>query len=305
MRLEEDIKEYLQFCEEQKRLDKKTIKAYRIDLFQYATCVFDKEKAFEKAVFEGYLRGLHSKYGEKTVKRKIASIKAFAKYLIHYKEYEIVSFVNINTKFRESKKLPKVIELYNIRSLLANMYKRRRSLLSHNEINILMRDIAIIELLLGTGIRVSELCNLTLAEVDLISGVLKINGKGAKERILAISNKNLLYALKKYTNSVKNRYNESFFFQNRLGNKLSEQSVRFIIKKYTNLAGITQKITPHMFRHSFATLLLEQDVDIRYIQRMLGHSSISTTEIYTFVSSSKQREILLNKNPRNLLGNIS
>lgn len=81
--------------------------------------------------------------------------------------------------------------------------------------------------------------------------------------------------------------------------KLSDQSVRFIINHYAQLAGIDQHITPHMFRHSFATLLLEQDVDIRYIQRMLGHSSISTTEIYTHVSSTKQKDILTNKHPRN------
>ena len=81
--------------------------------------------------------------------------------------------------------------------------------------------------------------------------------------------------------------------------KLSDQSVRFMINHYAELAGISQHITPHMFRHSFATLLLEQDVDIRYIQRMLGHSSISTTEIYTHVSSTKQKDILVNKHPRN------
>ena len=83
--------------------------------------------------------------------------------------------------------------------------------------------------------------------------------------------------------------------------KLSDQSVRFIINHYAQLAGIDQHITPHMFRHSFATLLLEQDVDIRYIQRMLGHSSINTTEIYTHVSNTKQKDILVHKHPRNLM----
>ena len=90
-----------------------------------------------------------------------------------------------------------------------------------------------------------------------------------------------------------------YFFVNRLQHKLSDQSVRFMINHYAELAGISQHITPHMFRHSFATLLLEQDVDIRYIQRMLGHSSISTTEIYTHVSNSKQKDILVHKHPRN------
>lgn len=92
-----------------------------------------------------------------------------------------------------------------------------------------------------------------------------------------------------------------YFFINRLKHKLSDQSVRFMINRYAELAGISQHITPHMFRHSFATLMLEQDVDIRYIQQMLGHSSISTTEIYTHVSNSKQKDILLHKHPRNLI----
>lgn len=91
------------------------------------------------------------------------------------------------------------------------------------------------------------------------------------------------------------------FFVNRLGQKLSNKSVLYILNHYAKLANIEQHLTPHMFRHSFATLLLEQDVDIRYIQRMLGHSSISTTEIYTHVSNVKQKDILFNKHPRNLM----
>lgn len=91
----------------------------------------------------------------------------------------------------------------------------------------------------------------------------------------------------------------SWFFLNRLGNRLSSQSVRFMINKYCQAAGIQLHITPHMFRHSFATLLLEEDVDIRYIQQLLGHSSIITTQIYTHVTSKKQKDILTAKHPRN------
>ncbi len=93
--------------------------------------------------------------------------------------------------------------------------------------------------------------------------------------------------------------NTGYFFVNRLQHRLSEQSVRFMINKYVSIAGLSSHITPHMFRHSFATLLLEEDVDIRYIQQLLGHSSIITTQIYTHVASKKQRDILTTKHPRN------
>lgn len=99
--------------------------------------------------------------------------------------------------------------------------------------------------------------------------------------------------------SKNNLYNNSFSSLSGLGNRLSEQSVRNIISDYANRAGISLHITPHMFRHSFATLLLEEDVDIRYIQQMLGHSSITTTQIYTHISLNKQKDILKSKHPRN------
>ena len=120
------------------------------------------------------------------------------------------------------------------------------------------------------------------------------------ERIIQLGNQEVISALVLYQETFKKDIEIcGYFFVNRLHHKLSDQSVRFMINHYAELAGISQHITPHMFRHSFATLLLEQDVDIRYIQRMLGHSSISTTEIYTHVSSTKQKDILTNKHPRN------
>lgn len=127
-----------------------------------------------------------------------------------------------------------------------------------------------------------------------------VYGKGSKERIVQIENADVLAALKRYKQIKKVGMNDcEFFFVNRLGNRLSEQSVRFMIRKYAIQAGIESKITPHMFRHTFATLLLEEDVDIRYIQQLLGHSSIQTTQIYTHVSLNKQKSILIAKHPRN------
>ena len=150
--------------------------------------------------------------------------------------------------------------------------------------------------------RISELCTLTTEQIDFNDYIIKIYGKGSKERLIQICNQNVQTLLKKYRESFEFEIaNNNFFFINRLGNRLSEQSVRNMITNYAIGAEVPLHITPHMFRHSFATLLLEEDVDIRYIQQMLGHSSITTTQIYTHTSINKQKNILSSKHPRNKL----
>jgi integrase/recombinase XerD len=157
-----------------------------------------------------------------------------------------------------------------------------------------------LELLFVTGLRVSELCSLNADYINLGNGSILIMGKGAKERVLQIGNPEVLSILRRYAEENAVRIRETgCFFINRLSSRISEQSVRFLIKRLCSKANVEQNITPHMFRHSFATLLLEEDVDIRYIQRMLGHSSILTTQIYTQVTVEKQRQILATKHPRN------
>ena len=157
-----------------------------------------------------------------------------------------------------------------------------------------------IELLFATGMRISELCNLKYQDIDMENHSILIWGKGAKERMIQIGNLDVISAITSYINEFQKEITKSgWLFINRLGHRLSEQSVRFMINKYVDMAEISMHITPHMFRHSFATLLLEADVDIRYIQKMLGHSSITTTEIYTSVSMHKQKAILTEKHPRN------
>lgn len=136
--------------------------------------------------------------------------------------------------------------------------------------------------------------------IDLENHTLKIFGKGSKERIIQIENPDVLKALSNYFAAFQDDIScAGFFFVNKLKHRLSEQSVRAMINRYVTSIGYERHITPHMFRHSFATLLLEEDVDIRYIQRILGHSSITTTQIYTHVAMAKQKEILSVKHPRN------
>ena len=147
--------------------------------------------------------------------------------------------------------------------------------------------------------RISELCALKVNDVNLYDKNVLIYGKGAKERRIQIGNDDVVRALEEYRKAFEESTQKcGHFFVNQTGRPLSDQSVRRMINKYTALAAIEQHITPHMFRHTFATSLLEADVDIRYIQEMLGHSSINVTEIYTHVAMAKQRDILSTKHPR-------
>ena len=211
-------------------------------------------------------------------------------------------FAKLDIRFREAKLLPKTIPFHSIQTFLSTLYAQKEEAKSQYQLRCCIRDIAVIELLFATGVRISELCSLKPSDIDLKSSNILIYGKGSKERILQIGNPEVISALNTYQEAFQKDIEIcGYFFVNRLGHKLSDQSVRFMISRYAGLAGLSQHITPHMFRHSFATLLLEQDVDIRYIQKMLGHSSISTTEIYTHVSNTKQKDILMHKHPRNLM----
>ena len=296
------ITEYLEYCECRKHLNIKTLKAYRIDLKQYEVFCSNTADFTSKDTVDLFITDLHKQYRPKTVKRKIASLKAF----FHYMEYKEIIYENpfakLDIRFREAKILPKTISFHSIQAFLASLYAQKDQAQTNYQLQCCIRDIAVIELLFATGMRISELCSLKPSDIDLTSNNILIYGKGSKERILQLGNPDVIAALKTYQEIFRQNIDACrFFFVNRLGHRLSEQSVRFMINRHAVNAGISQHITPHMFRHSFATLLLEQDVDIRYIQKILGHSSISTTEIYTHVSNTKQKDILVNKHPRNLM----
>ena len=299
--LNQITEKYLSFCSNRKNLDCKTIKSYRIDLRQYKEFVFiHKIKWNEKSSIEKYIDNLHIQYKPKSVKRKISSIKALFHYLEIEEIIELNPFHKIQIKYKEPFILPKTISIKNIEIIFNYAYEQyKRSTTSYSQI-VALRNVLILELLFATGMRISELCSLKPNQFDFNDYIIKIYGKGSKERLIQICNENVRRLIDKYRLSMKIESN-SFFFINRLNKRLSEQSVRYMISKYAESAQITNHITPHMFRHSFATLLLEEDVDIRYIQQMLGHSSITTTQIYTHTSIEKQRSILTDKHPRNKL----
>lgn len=300
MNLQENITNYLEYCHYKKRLNDKTLKAYRIDLTQFSNLLsVDSIPLITSEILESYISTLHQTYKPKTAKRKIASLKAFFHYLEFKDIIQINPFNKIQVKFREPIILPKTIPLHTIEIFLSTMYNQRSHAKTKSEENKLLRNIAVIELLFSTGMRISELCTLRPEDVNLYDCIILIHGKGAKERRIQIGNPNVVSILKEYQTTFYNEIKASgYFFVNQLTHRLSEQSVRGIINKYTALANIDMHITPHMFRHSFATYLLEADVDIRYIQEMLGHSSINITEIYTHVAMAKQRDILTTKHPR-------
>ncbi len=299
--MDEAIQEYLYFCTNQRRLDEKTIRAYANDLLQFKAFCQEESLMVPRKTLESYVIGLHQRYKQKTVKRKIASLKAFYNYLEMEEKIEANPLRRIRMDFREEKVLPRTIPAVQVERLLKFMYSLQndKDLTPWQRKNV-ERDLAVVELLFATGLRISELCHLIPDRVDLEQGILCIRGKGSKERYIQIANTAVLHQMKKYrAHWSKEIQTEQFFYLNRYGKRYSEQSARKMIKKYARQAGICLNITPHMFRHTFATLLLEEDVDIRYIQKMLGHSSILTTQIYTEVASRKQMEILKTKHPRN------
>ena len=301
MDLKAKISTYLYVCKFQKELDDKTIRAYRADLEQFVTLIGGYENNLDKEKVSSYLIYLHSTYKQKTVKRKIASVKALFHYLEEEELIEVNPLYRVKTKFKEEITLPKIIPKNIIEQMLNHLYRKRASeKYSEWERELILRDIAVIETLFSTGLRISELCHLQSKYFDLKNGILCIRGKGGKERYLQIGSDDVLSMLNVYKKCFDEKIKEhGYFFINRYGKPLSEQSARRMIHKYANEIQADINITPHMFRHSFATYLMEEDVNIRYIQKMLGHASITTTQIYTFVTTEKEKEILRTRHPRN------
>ena len=295
------ITDFLFHCQYEKNLNEKTVYAYRSDLkmFErylsnlYPSVLFEQ---VSKEMLKTYLQHI-STYKPKTVKRKLASLKA----LFNYYDYEHDAFLNpfrkLHIRFKEPYVLPEVMTGNEVKAILKYLYKLRAGNPNTEDYTYKAqtRDIAVVELLFATGIRVSELCELHCGAVDLKQATVKVFGKGSKERVIQICSTEVVKILRQYQQLFAP---SAYFFINRLGNRLSAQSVRLLVRRCKEAAGLEKDITPHTFRHTFATLLLEEDVDIKYIQNLLGHSSITTTQIYTHVNMNKQKKILSAKHPR-------
>ena len=287
---------YLEFCQFRKELDKKTLKAYRIDLRQFFDICGNADPCRDE--IENYVTELHRRYKQKTVKRKLASVKAFYHYLEEEEVIEETPFRKIRVKFKEAFILPRIIPREEIEKLLNYMYTVSKSSACSMRRRWL-RDMAVVEMFFATGARVYEISNIQKSNIDLASGLLKIDGKGDKERYIQIGDEEVLALLRVYYAENADEIERSgCFFVNDRGRRFTEQSIRGMLDRYAKGAGIERKITPHMFRHSLATYLIEEGVDISCVQQIFGHSSIRTTQIYIHVAAGRQAEILREKHPR-------
>jgi len=288
---------YLAQCSNVKKLEPLTLKAYAIDLkqfYEFASLNASSISELNKTLVQSYIEEISKKYVAKSLKRKIASVKAFFNYLEFEDLIVVTPFRKIRINIKEPKRLPKSLSLFDMEKLLSFLYSQ-----THIK-KISIRNLAIFELMFATGIRVSELCNIRLSDINLETQTLSIKGKGNKERLGIVNNHHVISALKSYL-SIRPITDSPFFFINRIKKQISTQSVRFFIEALGKTV-LNKLVTPHMIRHTFATLLLEEGVDITYIKSFLGHSSISTTQIYAASTTYKQRQILTALHPRNRIG---
>ena len=296
------IEEFLWHCEFEKKLSEKTLNAYKADLSQFVSSIGDLDiSEVTKDVLRKYLHAI-SHFRHKTIKRKIATIKA----MLNYYEYENEWYNNpmrkMKIRMREPIRLPTVMSIEEVKALFNIVYKQQKDCKQETfSYHMATRNIAIVELLFASGMRVSELCDLRLCDIDMKQGCVRIIGKGNKERIVDISQKATLAAIKEWLREQGPCDSQHPLFISRLHNKLSTQSVRLLIKNLVSSSQIKKEITPHTFRQTYATLLLEEGIDITYIQHLLGHSSVVTTQIYTHVNLQKQHKILSKKHPRRLI----
>ena len=306
MKLQEAVSQFLFHCRYEKNLSPKTLKAYSIDLRQFTEYLATHLElttlpAVDKTALRAYIKSLFGPLKEKSIKRKVATLKALFHFLEREDTIAVNPFRKMDVRIKETRRLPRTIPLADLKRLFKHLYRLKADHPDRDSYayKALVRDIAVLEILFATGARVAEVCNLKDEDVDLRRGRVKILGKGGRERMLQLCDEEVTAALRDYRGLWENEVEENgYFFHNRLGGRLSEQSVRTMLRQLAIASGMTGRVTPHMLRHSVATLLLEEGVDIRYIQTFLGHTSITTTQIYTEVRDGQQRQVLANRHPR-------
>lgn len=289
------ILDYMEDCKNNKGLSENTLRAYKGDLLSFKELLNEYDMEISKDVLKKYLKYLNNNYKPKTAQRKIASLRAFFRHLVFEDVIDHNPLNNIKISFGDVKTLPRTIDLQSIsiiKECIYSKYKKANTLYAKE---LFLRDLLIFELLIKTGIRVSELCEIKVENLCMIDKTIIIVGKGKKERILFLGDDETWKRVTEYISIRK--IDTVFLFSSMKGNNLDPNSVRHLLIKYGKKLDIDKRITPHKLRHTFATELVNSDVDIRVIQRILGHSSITTTSIYADVSQEKIKQVLNNKNP--------
>ena len=296
MSWKQSIKEFKSYLRIERSLSENTIDSYLRDIRKLAKFSEEKdlnELQITKAEVKEFIASINKEeISARSQSRIISGIKAFYKYLI-LEDYLKVNPTELIESPRIGMKLPDTLSIEEIDSLISAID------LSHPQGE---RNRAILEVLYSCGLRVSELTNLKLSNIRFKEGYVKVLGKGNKERFAPIGSSAIKF-LNIYLNEIRNHQtikkgSEDIVFLNRRGNKLTRVMIFTIIKQLSEKIGMKKKISPHTFRHSFATHLIEGGADLRAVQEMLGHESITTTEIYTHLDREYLREAIMQFHPR-------
>lgn len=296
-KLNDQIEDYLRFGQIERGLSENTITAYRQDLTEFLNFLQQEKidswptEAVEIDAFLAMQKDLNK--ASSSISRMISSLRKFYQWLARQNIQKLNPMIEIDSP-KKQRRLPVALTQDEMDRLLAapNVEKK-----------LGLRDRALLEMMYATGMRVSEVINLQLEDVHPDLKLIKVFGKGSKERLVPVSNIALDW-LAKYEKEVreslvlKQGRNTEFVFLNNRGGSLTRQAVWQIIKHYCQLANINKDVTPHTLRHTFATHLLENGADLRVVQEILGHSDISTTQIYTNLTQKHILEVYIETHPR-------
>lgn len=286
MKANDNLEQFKKYLTNEKNYSIHTVKNYVKDIEQFIAFSKEPEKVDEKKIRE-YLEFLSKKYRKNSIIRKIIALRNFFRFLIKSKKILKNPFEYILTPKKE-KKIPGVLTENEIKTLLD-------SIPCDNFFSL--RDRVILEILYSSGIRVNELVNLNINDIDFFNEEIKVTGKGSKERIVPVGSIAINF-LKKYVKELKDKINTNILFINKNKGRLTTRAVEMIVNSYAKKAGILKRVTPHTLRHSFATHLLDRGADLRSVQELLGHSNLSTTQIYTHLSIQKLKKEYEKAHPR-------
>lgn len=289
--LKEKIDDFLNFIRFEKGLSENTVLAYKSDILIFIKFLNEHKisKVTEETIMDLIFALKNKNYSTLSIARMLVAVKNYYKFLVNEKILSVSPFENMDS-FKVRKKIPEVLTEKDIENLLNQPDTSTKEGI---------RDKAILELLYSAGIRVSELVNMELTDINFDEKILRCFGKGKKERLVPVGDY-VVEAIKNYLkirNEISNKFS-NFLFITRLGKKFTRAGIWKIIKIYAKKAGITKNVYPHIFRHSFATHLLKGGADLRSVQEMLGHSDISTTQIYTHIDRSHLKNIHKKFHPR-------